>query len=112
MGEYQIRYSSVAVENLHNALMWGAENWGEEAAGRWLDELEKHIRDRLTLMPKAYPIAPESHEFELEIRNLICGRYRILYSVTVDEVLLLYVRGPYSGGSSNRVSESNSILND
>lgn len=46
-------------------------------------------------MPKGFPIAPENDEFAEEIRQMIVGRYRILYTIRKRKVHVLHVRGAY-----------------
>lgn len=46
-------------------------------------------------MPLSCQFAPESNSSEFEIRQLIYGRYRILFTVEEDVVLVLYFRGPH-----------------
>lgn len=42
MRKYLVRFSRVAVDNLQEAFNWGYEYWGEEAANKWLDDLEMY----------------------------------------------------------------------
>lgn len=94
---YKVRFSPVARQDLADSYDWGIENWGLKATESWLNEIESRIFDRLSQMPLAYPVAPESEEFDIEIRQVIYGRYRILFQVRGTEVLVLRIRGPFSG---------------
>lgn len=96
MKKYRVRLGGLAFADLDSILTWGTENWGAEEAGRWLDEFEVYVNTRLSEMPLAYPFAPEGEEFEFEVRQLIYGRYRVLFRHDAQEVLVLRVRGPYT----------------
>jgi len=48
-------------------------------------------------MPLSCPRAPESDELGVIIRQLIVGRYRILFIVEVRTVEILHVIGSYVG---------------
>ena len=61
------------------------------AADKWYAECYAAIRS-LSESPKRCPIAPESKLVDTEIRHLIHGSYRILFSVHIDEVRVLHVR--------------------
>ena len=47
------------------------------------------------VIPKAFPLAPEDNEFSEEIRQMIVGRYRVLFTITRRKVHLLHVCGAY-----------------
>ena len=59
-----------------------------------IDEL---IARRLSESPAACPLAPESKDLPLEVRQLIIQRYRILFNVGDLEVYILRIMGPFSG---------------
>jgi len=44
-------------------------------------------------MQTAFPRAPENNEFEEEIRQMIVGRYRVLFTIKGKRVHVLHVRG-------------------
>jgi plasmid stabilization system protein ParE len=64
-------------------------------AAKWLAGMREAIAS-LTTHPLRCPLAPESDEFEEEIRELLHGKrggiYRILFTVSGDTVHLLHVR--------------------
>lgn len=96
MTQYLVRFSSFAIRDLGDSFEWGVENWGETAALRWLDEFERHIERRLSDMPTANAVAPETVEFDTEVRQLIYHRYRVLFTIKGTEVLVLRIRGPFT----------------
>jgi plasmid stabilization system protein ParE len=97
MKKHKVRWSEAARQDLRDSYDWGVEFWGQEKAIDWLTEIEETAVARLSQMPKAFPIAPESVEFQQEIRQMKFGRYRILFHLKDSEVLILRIRGPFSG---------------
>ena len=93
---FKVRIAKEASDDLWLSFEWGVENWGLERAGKWLIQMNELIHFRLTSMPYSNPLAPETFEFEPEIRQLLAGRYRVLYTIANDEVLVIRVRGPFS----------------
>ncbi len=53
---------------------------------------------QLVAFPAASPLAPENNAFREEIRQLIVGRYRVLFTIRGSKVHVLHVRGGYVGG--------------
>jgi hypothetical protein len=49
-------------------------------------------------MPRGFPIAPEDDEFSEEIRQMIVGRYRVLFTIKKRKVHVLHVRGAHIEG--------------
>ena len=47
----------------------------------WVLELRRAVSVQLAVVPKAFPLAPEDDEFSEEIRQMIVGRYRILFTI-------------------------------
>ncbi|MCA1602228.1 MAG: hypothetical protein LC776_11490 [Acidobacteria bacterium] len=45
-------------------------------------------------MPKGFPLAPEDNEF----RQMIVGRYRVLFTIKGRKVHVLHVTGAYVAG--------------
>ena len=91
-----VRFSDVAVNNLSDSFEWGAERWGLTKAEAWLDEIQTKIEFHLSRTPLACPLAPEADDFDFEVRKLVLGRYRVIFSVNGGEVLILTIKGPYS----------------
>jgi plasmid stabilization system protein ParE len=60
-------------------------------ADRWLDSMEEGIRS-LDQMPRRCALAPENAVFTREIRQLIHGNYRILFTIRKRTVHILHVR--------------------
>src|SRR2546425_11612082 len=68
---------------------------GIENAKAWVRQIRQTIEDRLTSMPLGCPLAPENEELDIPVRQLIVGRYRILFIVEKGTVTILHLRGPY-----------------
>ena len=65
----------------------------EDSPGRAADWRKGLVRaaETLDLFPERCPLAPENGP-ELEIRQLIYGVYRILFTVAKDTVFVLHIR--------------------
>jgi hypothetical protein len=50
----------------------------------------------LTSLPLSCPLAPESDDLGIEVRQLIVQRYRVLFIVEKKTVTILHIRGPYA----------------
>lgn len=92
---FRIRLNVQALRDIEESVDWDLRNWGEEQTRRWAKELYKTIDDRLGSFPLSCPIAPESIELGVEVRQLIFSRYRVLFTIENEDVLVLYLRGPF-----------------
>jgi plasmid stabilization system protein ParE len=99
MKRYAVVFSEDAVADLALSLQWGYENWGDEVARRWYVDLRRAIWEMLGTFPLSQPIAPDSDEYEVEVRQMLVGRYRILFNLSKTTVTVLHVRGPYTGST-------------
>ncbi len=83
---YRVDISRPAIEDAETAYLWMREHSPEKAAN-WFAGLMDAIFS-LEKMPDRCPIAPESREFAIEVRQLLYGKrrnvYRVLFSVTYD----------------------------
>jgi len=61
------------------------------AAIRWREKLLQKLRS-LSTMPEACGYAPESNLTGAEVRQLLFGRYRILFTIQSERVLIVTVR--------------------
>jgi plasmid stabilization system protein ParE len=61
------------------------------AADEWLKGLRSAL-ESLSALPERCPLAPENDVFDEEIRQLIYGSYRILFTILDDTVRVLHVR--------------------
>jgi plasmid stabilization system protein ParE len=83
-----------AQRDIAAAYIWLSER-DPQAADNWFDDIYETIGS-LEIFPLRCPLAPESKFLNLEIREIFHGRrqhkYRILFSVTEQEVRILHVR--------------------
>ena len=98
MRKFQVKYAPRAREDLQASYDWGVEFWGRDKADRWVVQIDELMKNRLSQVPLACPLAPENADFEFELRHLVVHRYRILFMVSGDTVFVLRIRGPFSGG--------------
>jgi toxin ParE1/3/4 len=57
----------------------------------WLDGVIAAV-DTLTSLPRRCPLAPENDDFDVEVRQLLYGEFRILFIVEDEVVRVLHVR--------------------
>jgi plasmid stabilization system protein ParE len=96
MTKYRVYFTPDSSEQILSAYEWGVENWGRSSAQTWLRDLYTAIFRRLSAFPGSCAIAPESEEVGKTIRQLVFGRYRILYEVRDERVLVLRLTGPFN----------------
>ena len=94
MTRYRVIILPSAERDIGEAYEWIAER-EPDAAVRWYNRLLETILS-LDVFPERGPFAPESKFLNAEIRELFHGRrqhkYRILFTVTENEVHVLHVR--------------------
>ena len=83
--------------NVRESYDWGCRAWGKKEAQRWVRQLREAVSSQLALIPKGFALAPEDDEFSEEIRHMIVGRYRVLFTIRGRKVHVLHVRGSYVG---------------
>lgn len=76
---------------------WGCRVWGRREAQQWIRQLRTAVSKQLRVLPKGFPLAPEDDEFSEEIRQMVVGRYRVLFTIKGRKVHVLHVRGAYVG---------------
>jgi len=98
MKKYKVTLHPDAETDISFAFEWGRRTWGEENARIWVRKLYRTLKERLTSTPLRCPLAPESEELGISVRQLIIGRYRILFVVEKQTVLILHLKGAYVAG--------------
>ena len=96
MTRYRVAFSDEAIKDLASSYEWGVENWGEDAAWYWYTDLKDSVQKLLASFPESQPIAPDNEEFDIEVRQMLVGRYRILFTVANKVVTIFQIRGPYT----------------
>ena len=95
MKRYEVIVEDSAQENVRESYEWGCRAWGKRQAQQWARQLRTAVIKQLGVIPKAFPLAPENDEFSEEIRQMIVGRYRVLFTVRGRKVHVLHVRAAY-----------------
>jgi plasmid stabilization system protein ParE len=98
MKNYSVIFHSEAETDINLIYQWGRRVWGYDQANAWARELQRAIKLRLTSLPLSCPLAPESEDLGIAVRQLIVQRYRILFIVEKRTATILHVRGPYVAG--------------
>ena len=87
---YEVFIQPGAEEDIEAAYCWLAEHSPDRAA-QWYNGLVDAILG-LERFPERCPLAPENVAFAREIRQLLSGAYRILFTITGNAVHVLHVR--------------------
>ena len=95
MKRYRLIFEDSAQENVRESYDWGCRAWGKREAQHWARELRSAVVKQLGVVPKGFPLAPENEEFSEEIRQMVIGRYRVLFIIKGRNVHVLHVRGAY-----------------
>ena len=96
MKRYAVVFEESAQTDVRRSYEWGYHVWGKKEAQRWVRELRTAVTRQLSIVPRGFPLAPEDEEFAEEIRQMIVGRYRVLFTIRKGKVHVLHVRGAYN----------------
>jgi len=89
---YRVLVTSGAHREALDVAAFVAEHGSPEAALRWIDGLEAAIAS-LSEMPRRCGLAREHGAIAgHEIRQLVYGAYRLIFTIRGDELLVLHVR--------------------
>ena len=94
MAPHKVYFTPKALQELTSIHDWGQEVWGKAKANAWLKEIGKRIKT-LSNMPERSPFAPENDDEPETIRQLIANRYRVIFTVDKNAVVILHIRGAY-----------------
>jgi plasmid stabilization system protein ParE len=87
---YRVLIQPPAGMDLDEAYRWIAcESPGR--ATSWFNGVLRAIQS-LSRFPRRCPVTPENDAFSEDIRQLICGSYRVLFVVDGDQVRVLHLR--------------------
>ena len=106
MKRYSVRFEDSAQSDVRQSYDWGCRAWGKRKAQQWARELRSEILKQLATLPAGFPLASENSEFDEEIRQMIVGRYRVLFTIKGRTVHVLHVRGAYVGSEKQAEEES------
>src|ERR1700682_5927255 len=93
MKRYVVVFEESAQADVRGSYDWGCRVWGKRQAQRWARQLRSAVLEQLRAVPNGFPLAPENTEFSEEIRQMIIGRYRVLFTIKGRTVHVLHVRG-------------------
>jgi plasmid stabilization system protein ParE len=97
MKRYLVIFEDSAQADVRESYDWGCRAWGKHEAQQWARQLRTAASKQLGVVPKGFPLAPEDDEFPEEIRQMVVGRYRVLFTIKGRKVHVLHVRGAYVG---------------
>ena len=90
MKTYEVVVEATAMEELESAYRWIAQNAPEDAV-RWYNRLMDEL-ETLQIFPMRCPKAPEATSFDRDIRQMIYGNYRVLFTLEQHTVHIIHVR--------------------
>jgi plasmid stabilization system protein ParE len=76
---YHVEFTDVAEMETEAILLW-INGQSPDRAGRWQEGLEQAVSS-LSEFPRRCGLAPENSHFQAEIRQLLFGSYRILFTL-------------------------------
>ena len=95
MKRYPVVFEESAQADVRRSYDWGCRAWGKKEAQQWARQLRIAVSKQLSLMPGGFPLAPENDDFNEEIRQMVVGRYRVLFTIRRGKVHVLHVRGAH-----------------
>ena len=95
MKRYAVFFEESAQADVRDSYEWGCRVWGRREAQQWARQLRTAVSRQLAIVPKGFALAPEGDEFLEEIRQMVVGRYRVLFTIGGRKVHVLHVRGAY-----------------
>jgi len=60
MKRYVVVFEESAQSDVRESYDWGCRVWGKKQAQRWLRELRTAVSRQLSIVPKGFPLAPET----------------------------------------------------
>jgi len=96
MKRYAVIFEESSQADVRGSYDWGCRVWGKKEAQRWVCELRTAVLRQLSIVPKGFPVAPEDDDFNEQIRQMIVGRYRVLFTIRRGKVHVLHIRGAYN----------------
>ncbi len=91
--QFRVIVTPKAADDIRQEHQWLQER-NPRAAGEWLSGIRKLVLG-LASMPESHVVAPESAEFDVEIRRALYGhatRWRVYFTITGETVQVLHVR--------------------
>jgi plasmid stabilization system protein ParE len=101
MRRYSVETTPSAEADIIDSFIWGISEWGVEEAENWANELRDLILKNLSTSPLKYPVAPDDDGSGNEYRQMIVGRYPVIFHVESDMVRIIHVTGPFIDPGKN-----------
>jgi plasmid stabilization system protein ParE len=95
MKRYRVEFTDEAKRDINESYEWGCREWGDAKAFSWYRASRAKTREILTHFPLSQPVARESTEAGTELRQIIFGRYRILFEIEKRTVREVHVQGAF-----------------
>jgi len=89
--KYHVEITEPADVDLEEAYCWIRDNHSPTRAAKWREGLYAKV-DTLERMPERCGFAPENDWCDFELRQLLYGSYRILFTIRADRVFVLHIR--------------------
>ena len=94
---FRVRVLRVADREVNAIVQWLFDR-SPDGAARWISAFDDALK-RLANDPQQCGLAPESEFVNYELRQIFFGtkagrRFRAIFTIVDDEVLILHVRGP------------------
>lgn len=89
--KYNVDITEPAEVDLEQAYCWIRDNHSPTRAVKWRQGLYAKI-DTLERMPERCGLAPENDWCDFELRQLLYGSYRILFTICAGVVFVLHIR--------------------
>jgi plasmid stabilization system protein ParE len=87
---YNVIIQPTAEVDIESVYLYIAQESPKNALN-WFFQIQSEI-STLKRLPFRCPLAPENSVFDKEIRQLIIGKYRVLFTVELNHVHILHVR--------------------
>lgn len=101
MRRYSVETTPSAEADIIDSFIWGCTEWGVSEAENWANELRAAILKNLSTFPLKYPVAPDDDGSGREYRQMIIGRYRVLFHIESSIVRIIHVRGSFVDSNKN-----------
>ncbi|MBX7062507.1 MAG: type II toxin-antitoxin system RelE/ParE family toxin [Pyrinomonadaceae bacterium] len=106
MKRYRVETTLKAETDIVDSFIWGSETWGVEEAIGWANELRTRILKNLSNFPFKYPVAPERDGSGREYRQMIVGRYRVIFHIEKSVVRVVHVIGSFVDETQEEIEDT------
>src|SRR5882762_8977822 len=99
MKRYKVVFLPMAMTDMQASYDWGCSVWGTEEANNWVRKMSTACLGKLSNMPERFPLAQEDEQFDVTVRQMIVGRYRVLFTIKAKTVYIFHIQGSYVGNT-------------